>query len=85
MNPFVVFMQTPLGRVIRIVGGLAMIAAGPVGLGGLPGYALAALGLVPLTAGLFDFCAMAPIFRVPWSGATIRAMSQQKARGGAGA
>jgi hypothetical protein len=78
MNPFVVFMQTPPGRAIRIVGGLAMIAGGPVFIGGLPGYALAAGGLVPLSAGLFDFCAMAPIFSVPWSDATIRAMSRQK-------
>ena len=57
-----------------------MIAAGSVGIGGLPGYALAAVGLVPLAAGLFDFCAMAPIYGVPWSGATIRAMSRKQAR-----
>ena len=40
MNPFVAFMQTPAGRVIRIVGGLAMIA-GPVIIGGPGGTVLA--------------------------------------------
>ena len=79
MNPFVAFMQTPAGRVIRIVGGLAMIA-GAVIIGGPGGTVLAVLGLVPLSAGLFDFCAMAPIFRVPWSGATIRAMKARADR-----
>ena len=74
MNPFVSFMQTPAGRVTRIAGGAALIGAGLTGVGGLGGIVMAALGLIPLAAGLFDFCVLAPFFRIPFSGAKIRAM-----------
>jgi hypothetical protein len=74
MNPFVKFMQTPAGRVGRIVAGLALIGAGVLGVSGAQGYLLAILGLVPLGAGLFDICLLAPFFRIPFSGAKIRAM-----------
>ena len=74
MNPFVSFMQTPAGRVTRVVGGVALIGSGLIGLGGVGGYIMAALGVIPLAAGLFDFCVLAPFFRIPWSGAKIRAM-----------
>ena len=74
MNPFVRFMQTPAGRVARIVGGGVLIGAGVVGVGGLGGVILAALGVIPLAAGLLDFCLLAPFFRIPFSGAKIRAM-----------
>jgi hypothetical protein len=77
MNPFVRFMQTPAGRIIRIVGGSAAIGAGLVGVGGVAGYLIAALGVVPLAAGLFDFCVFAPIFRTPFRGAKIRALARE--------
>ncbi len=76
MNPFVRFMQTPAGRIGRIVAGAAMIAAGLAGPGGALGYFLAGLGTVPLAAGLFDVCLMAPFFKVPWSGAKIRQLDR---------
>jgi len=31
------------------------------------------IGLVPLAAGIFDFCVFAPLFGAPLSGARIRA------------
>jgi hypothetical protein len=74
MNPFVRFMQTPAGRISRIVAGLALIAGGLIGFGGSTGYFLAGSGVIPLAAGLLDICLMAPFFRVPWSGAKIRSM-----------
>ena len=74
MNPFVRFMQTPAGRAVRVVGGVSLIAVGLLGVGGVTGYVMAAAGLVPLAAGLFDFCLFAPIFRIPFSGERIRAM-----------
>ena len=74
MNPFVSFMHTPAGRVGRIVSGLAMIGAGLIGVGGAAGYVTAALGVIPLAAGLFDICLLAPFFRIPFSGKKIRAM-----------
>lgn len=76
MNPFVRFMQTPAGRIGRIVAGVALIAAGLIGPGGSIGYFLAGLGVIPLAAGLLDVCLMAPFFRVPFSGVKIRAMDR---------
>ena len=74
MNPFVKFMQTPAGRAGRILAGTAMLAAGALGAGGTAGYAVAVLGTLPIASGVFDICMLAPFFRLPLSGAKIRAM-----------
>ena len=73
MNPFVTFMASITGRVVRIAAGLALIAWGLVGLGGAAGAIVAVIGAVPLLAGLFDFCVFAPLFGNPISGPKIRA------------
>jgi len=36
------------------------------------GIIVAVVGLVPLLAGLFDFCVFAPLFGAPMSGPKIR-------------
>ncbi len=73
MNPFVSFMASGAGRAVRIVAGLALIGWGWLGLSGTVGIILAAVGVVPLVAGLFDFCIFAPVFGAPLSGQKIRA------------
>jgi len=73
MNPFVKFMASPAGRLVRIVAGLALIAWGLLGLGGTAGVIVAIVGALPLVAGLFDFCVFAPLFGNPLSGRKIRA------------
>jgi hypothetical protein len=73
MNPFVKFLASPAGRVVRALAGLALIAWGLLGLGGPAGIVVAVIGIVPLAAGLFDFCVFAPLFGAPLSGAKIRA------------
>ena len=73
MNPFVSFMASAAGRIIRIVVGLVLIVWGWFGLGGVTGIIVAVIGLLPLAAGLFDFCVFAPLFGNPLSGAKIRA------------
>ncbi|NNC91870.1 MAG: DUF2892 domain-containing protein [Acidimicrobiia bacterium] len=73
MNPFVSFMASTSGRVVRAVGGIALIAWGIWGLGGAAGVIVAAIGVVPLAAGVFDFCVFAPLFRNPFRGEDIRA------------
>ncbi len=55
---------------MRIVVGLALIAAGV--LTGGWWLALAALGLLPLAAGAFDFCVLGPLFRLPFVGPRFR-------------
>ena len=73
MNPFITFMASTTGRIVRIVAGIALIAWGLLGLGGITGLIVAVIGAVPLLAGLFDFCVFAPLFGCPISGPKIRA------------
>jgi Protein of unknown function (DUF2892) len=72
MNPFIKFMASTSGRIVRIVAGLALIAWGLAGIHGMGGIILAVVGLVPLAAGVFDFCVFAPLFGAPMSGPKIR-------------
>lgn len=74
MNPFVSFMASPAGRIIRIVAGLLLIALGFFVVNNtVVGIILIVVGLVPLLAGIFDFCVFAPLFGNPISGKKIRA------------
>jgi hypothetical protein len=73
MSPFISFMASPIGRLVRIIAGIALIAWGVLGLSGTTGIVVAIVGAVPLLAGLFDFCLFAPLFGCPLSGAKIRA------------
>lgn len=72
MNPFVTFMASPTGRILRIVAGIALIAWGLLGLSGVIGAIIAVVGALPLLAGLFDFCIFAPLFQAPFMGPKIR-------------
>ncbi len=71
---FAQLMNSTAGRILRIVVGLAMIGIGLFAVQGPVGIATAVVGAVPLAAGVFDVCLMAPILSVPWSGAKIRSM-----------
>lgn len=73
MNPFVKFMASPAGRITRVVAGIALIVWGLLGIHGAGGIVMAVVGLVPLLAGLFDFCVFAPLFGAPLSGSKIHA------------
>ncbi|MEW6405961.1 MAG: DUF2892 domain-containing protein [Chloroflexota bacterium] len=73
MNPFVSFMASSTGRLVRIAAGLALVVWGWFGLGGTTGTVVAIVGLLPVVAGAFDFCAFAPLFGAPLSGPRIRA------------
>jgi len=73
MNPFVTFMASNTGRIVRIVAGIALVVWGWFGLAGTTGTIVAIVGLVPLLAGIFDFCVFAPLFGAPLSGPKIRA------------
>jgi hypothetical protein len=73
MNPFVLFMASPAGRLTRIAAGVALIVWGLGVTGGLAGVAAAVVGAIPLFAGLTDVCLLAPLFGNPLSGARIRA------------
>lgn len=72
MNPFVRWMASPAGRILRVVVGVALIGYGLWGLGGTAGVILAIVGAVPLLAGLLDVCVFGPLFGNPFRGKEIR-------------
>jgi hypothetical protein len=64
---FARFMASPTGRGIRVLVGVVLILWGGV-IGSAGGYVMAAVGLVPLLAGAFNVCLLAPILKTPFSG-----------------
>lgn len=67
-NAFACFMASATGRALRIILGLAMIAFGWTKTGTTTGVVLMVVGLVPLLAGVFNICLIAPIIGAPFSG-----------------
>ena len=64
---FVSFMRSSAGRGLRIAAGVVLIAAG-IAIGGTGGIVMAVVGLVPLAAGVFNFCLLGPLFGVDLMG-----------------
>jgi len=56
VNGFVGFMNSPVGRVLRVVLGLVLIGVGLFWLSPPWGYVVAVIGLVPLALGLSGRC-----------------------------
>ena len=72
---FAKFMSSGLGRGVRIVAGIALIALG-LAAGGTAGIVAAVIGVVPLAAGVLDVCLIgALLFGTPLKGADVRARS----------
>ena len=70
------FLAGTNGRIARGVAGLVLIGVG-VALGGA-WWVLAAIGLVPLAAGIFDFCLLGPLMHRPMAGQRLRAGLPQR-------
>lgn len=66
------FLASTTGRMVRVAAGSVLVILGLVVVGGTGGIVLAVVGLVPLLAGLLDFCVFAPLFGAPFSGKAIR-------------
>ena len=56
------FMASGYGRVVRIALGLALIGVGMTVLPRPVGVIVAAFGLVPIAAGVFNLCPIAPLW-----------------------
>ncbi|SDN27258.1 Protein of unknown function [Lentzea albidocapillata subsp. violacea] len=65
------FLGSQAGRALRVVLGLVMITVGTLAGGGW--LVLAAAGLLPVAAGVFDFCLIGPLLRLPVKGRQLRA------------
>lgn len=66
------FLASPAGRVIRILAGVALILIGLFVVEGPLSWVLEMVGLVPLAAGVFDFCVFAPLAGLPFVGSKLR-------------
>ena len=65
------FMASPAGRVGRVIVGLVLIALGVLYMGGVGGWILAIVGLVPVAAGALNICLFAPLLGAPFSGTKL--------------
>ena len=65
------FLANNKGRLLRIAAGLALIIWGAY-FTATTNWVLIIIGLVPLLAGLFDFCVFAPLFGYPFTGKRLR-------------
>ncbi|MGD9794848.1 MAG: YgaP-like transmembrane domain [Acidimicrobiia bacterium] len=67
---FARFMAGPIGRGARVLVGVVMIAVGLV-VGSTGGYVLAAIGVLPLVAGVANICVLGPLMKAPLSGKAV--------------
>ncbi len=58
MAGLITFMNSVLGRALRVLLGLLLIAYGLFALGGTGGAVVVAVGLVPLALGLWGHCSL---------------------------
>lgn len=66
------FLGSSTGRIVRGLAGVLIIALGYFLSAGAWQWVLILVGLVPLAAGLFDFCLFAPLFGLPFLGEKLR-------------
>jgi hypothetical protein len=75
------FLASMAGRITRAVAGVVLIVVGLVVMhGGLGGWIVAIIGLVPLAAGLFDVCVFSPLLGMPFVGSKLRSLLETKAK-----
>lgn len=66
------FLGSEVGRIVRGLAGMILIAFGIWVVQGTWQWILIIIGLLPLAAGLFDFCLFAPLFGLPFVGERLR-------------
>lgn len=75
---FARFINSPAGRVARIVAGLALLVWGYTQRDGVTGMVLMAAGLIPLVAGSLDWCLISALLGGPIRGAVLRKTNQDQ-------
>jgi hypothetical protein len=71
-STFARFVNSPSGRLARLVAGIACIAWGYAQRDSARGLIFIVVGLVPLAAGAFDLCLISAILGGPISGSVVR-------------
>ena len=74
---FAKFINTPTGRIVRIIAGLVLIVWGYTQNGGIGGIVLIIIGLIPLAAGTFNLCLISALLGGTISGAKIAEGNKQ--------
>jgi hypothetical protein len=59
MDGFISFMRSPTGRLLRIVLGAYLMY---IGFAGTAGMLVGVIGIIPVLAGVMNFCVLAPLF-----------------------
>ena len=70
---FAQFINSPAGRVMRLVVGIGLIGYGFTHRTSQTGLVLMVVGLIPLLAGAFDLCLISGLLGGPFRGAILRA------------
>jgi hypothetical protein len=73
MDGLLRFFASTNGRMARVVAGAILLLVGVFVIGGTVGWIIGIIGLVPLLAGMFDFCVFAPLMGKPFMGNALRA------------
>ena len=73
-SDFARFVNSPAGRITRLVAGIALIVWGYLLLDTGSGLVLIVIGLIPLVAGAFDLCLVSALLGGPISGARVRGL-----------
>lgn len=68
---FAQFINSPAGRIVRVVAGLGLIGWGYLNRGSTTGIILMVVGLVPLAAGAMHWCLISALLGGPISGARL--------------
>ncbi len=79
---FARFVNSPAGRLARLVVGAGLIGWGYTQRGTGTGVVLMAVGLLPVAAGAFNLCLISALLGGPISGARIAKSNQELDRGG---
>jgi len=65
---FAKFMAGSVGRLVRIIAGIVLVLVGLLVVKDTGGIIIAIIGLLPILAGVFNVCLIAPILGAPFSG-----------------
>jgi hypothetical protein len=63
MKSLIAFMQGTVGRILRVVLGLALIYVGLAVIGGAAGIIVAIIGLLPIAMGVWGPCLLGFVFK----------------------
>lgn len=76
--PFITFMTSNRGRMMRVIAGLVLMSVGLLVVKETLGMILALIALVPIAGGLFDFCLVGVLMGYPFRGAQAREQIAQE-------